>query len=203
MNIEYTLHKLEKGFVITSDEKPQTNDLVYDSYDLLIYKLESFTSTNIHQKKLIAQQEQITFSDDVSKEKLIEIGYFDVEKLAWKAVKEGNAKNRNEELWAFTGWIDGFETAQELLSDKQFTVAELINNFKPAFDKFINDGGAIGSSENWIQWQNVVEWFPRFLQSLQPTQWKIEGEFTSCLQDIGVCYEKCIGKCKFKITKIL
>lgn len=73
------------------------------------------------------------------------------------------------------GYIKGFKAHKELVKDKLFTIEDIVKPFGDAFTKFINEGGAIGSSEEWIQWQNVVDWFPKYIQSLLPkTEWNIE-----------------------------
>lgn len=93
----------------------------------------------------------------------------DVERLAEKATDaKGYGKEDGGEYKE--SWEEGYMQAK---SETMFSLEDLVTNFKPEFDKFINNGGANGSSEDWIQWQNVVEWFPKFLQSLtKPKQYE-------------------------------
>lgn len=90
--------------------------------------------------------------------------------------------------FGFNKWFKSFKVVYKAAQSKQFSLEDLISNFKPAFDKFINDGGAIGSSEECIQWQNVVEWFPKFLQSLftqqLPKGFIISDEFSTLEENI-------------------
>jgi hypothetical protein len=210
--MKYTLHKLPEGFIITSDEEIKEGiDYCFDTKSLEIFKSKTWEKhASENYLKVIAQQEEIDFSA-LSEEEQKEIRFFD-----WKKYCDlDNGKYGTNSHSYFLG----FRKAQELLSDRIFTLEELVKDFKPAFDKFINNGGAIGSSENWIQWQNVVEWFPKFLQSLSQKSWDIEIEMEypklCCILKEGKrlsnkgCMEK--NHCeqpkftnnKIKITKIL
>jgi hypothetical protein len=133
---KYTLHKLPKeGFIITSDEKIKIRDIVYPKTQNIhggnkISTVISFGkdcwSEHIiteltdekgyhpsHLLKVIAQQDQIDFSS-LSIEEQKEIGWFDVEKLAFEFEKlQGNSYNNEIDFF-----IGGFQKAQELLSDR-------------------------------------------------------------------------------------
>lgn len=103
--IQYTLHKLPEGFIVTSNEEIKEGDIGFDG--LYIFKClkpfianETTSGKNIpcfyielgkspvfHEtsyiKKVIAQQDQIDFSSLLEEEQK-EIRWFDVEKLALK-----------------------------------------------------------------------------------------------------------------------
>lgn len=96
---------------------------------------------------------------------------YSVEKMADNQL--GN--NLAPAVGAYEAYIRGFNAHRELVKDKLFTIEDIVKPFGEAFTKFINDGGVIGSSEEWVQWQNVVDWFPNYIQSLLPkTEWEIK-----------------------------
>jgi hypothetical protein len=86
----YTLHKLPEGFIITSDEKPIKGDLCFDlegnpghKNQLYIVKCLRTSDDSYwvkHSKKLIAQQDQIDFSN-LTEEEQKEIGW--IEPKSW------------------------------------------------------------------------------------------------------------------------
>jgi hypothetical protein len=147
----YTLHKLPKeGFIITSDEEIEKNDLIWynntlgklifaqddlgQGYEIQIGEGVSYPiydPLNIV-RKVIAQQQQIDFSE-LTEEEQKEIEWLDLEKLAFEFEKlQGNSYNNEIDFF-----IGGFQKAQELLSDKRFTLedmelfaAELIGRYR-------------------------------------------------------------------------
>jgi hypothetical protein len=197
MKPAYTLHKLSEGFIITSDERPNGSDLIMWAgdavehfpkqgtsnikYGCVVESVNYLGTAHKNWKKVIAQQDQIDFSS-LSEEEQKKIGYFDTEKFLKDEIdywynKTGSLTSEEIIRRTFSMSLK----AQELLSDRAFTLEDLINNFKPVFDKFINEGGTNGNSEDWVQWQNVVDWFPKFLQSLSqlkswPVELEMEGE---------------------------
>ena len=159
------LHKLSEGFIITSDEEKKVLDLVWNPD--VKKKLRVSNVFMPHGDKIIAQEDQIDFSDDIPEEKLREIGWFDVEKLAWKAIDEGNTKTEKDKLCAFAGYLAGFLKSQELLSDKLFTLDDVVK-IVHMWDNHINiheeDKGSISTIKE-------------FIESLsQPKSWKVEIE---------------------------
>jgi hypothetical protein len=161
------LHKLSEGFIITSDEEIEEYDRVFDVVDgNLDYATDR---TNYHKhiySKVIAQQDRIDFSS-LSIDEQKEIGWFDVVKLGWKAIDEGNTKTEKDKLYAFVGYFAGFLKAQELLSDKLFTLDDVVK-IVHLWDNHINiheeDKGSISTIKE-------------FIESLsQPKSWKVEIE---------------------------
>lgn len=122
----------------------------------------------------------LIYSDEVKQILRDKYGFVDTEELVKLSQSATDnlkfAGGEHEKLVAQMFFRKGFKTHQSI-TNKRFGLEELINNFKPQFDTFINNGGAIGSSEEWIQFQNIVEWFPKFLQSLQqPIELNVEVE---------------------------
>ena len=119
----YTLHKLTKeGFIITSDQEIKKGDL---KYDIVTKKIEicDYDGKFRDWKKVIAQQDQITFSEIIPKEKLNEIGWLDVEKLAFEFEKlQGNSYNNEIDFF-----IGGFQKAQEI--EYKNNLHEILSDF--------------------------------------------------------------------------
>jgi hypothetical protein len=150
--IQYNLHKLPEGFIITSDETPiKKGELYYNIVNYQIFKLDGVVFN--HCKKVIAQQHQIDFSA-LSGEEQKEIGWFDVEKLSLQ----------DNEFWRYggdydvfeTGFKAGFQKAQELLSDRRFTLEDI--------------------EQAMIEGLSIEKFWEKCVQSLsQPKSWKVEG----------------------------
>lgn len=181
----YTLHKLPEGFIITSDEKIIENDTVlyYDYKISMVHrinidelKLENGGVWRSSCKKIIAQQDQIDFSP-LSLEKQKEIGYFDVEKLA-KTDCNGLTYKDYEHL-CVRGYIVGFQKAQELLSDRIFTLEEVKQSLFDLADMLFNNCQKGITEEDCQKYQNVI------IKSLsQPKSWKVEIEMEDNLDEI-------------------
>lgn len=99
----------------------QTGDTIYDIININGFKVF----------KTIAQQDQIDFST-LSEEKQKEIGWFDIEKLADNEVSNKVALYPNDYWNRKEEWINGFQKAQELLSDRKFTEKEVMKAMKHA-----------------------------------------------------------------------
>jgi hypothetical protein len=221
--MNYTLHKLPEGFIITSDEKIKEgnkiywngkafggpNDNIYIEFSG-IYEVEESIGlgdggitlpTNLYLKigynidsynckKLIAQQDQIDFSS-LSEEEQKEIGWYDTVKFAREEVQ--NHKNiffdskYNMENYGIDRFNAGFQKAQELLSDRRFTLEEvnyLIERCQDLHPKC---------------WEDEI-------QSISQTSWKVELEMEYDLESIDsskkVMKPKLING-KIKILKLL
>jgi hypothetical protein len=117
-----TLHKLPEGFIVTSDEKPEIGELYLDDTNSVrrsVMGSGTYWGNRNSYRKVIAQQDQIDLST-LSEEEQKKIGWFDVEKiqkekfLKFRAmITEISEKNLFE-----IGIREGFQKAQELLSDK-------------------------------------------------------------------------------------
>lgn len=210
----YKLIKLKEGYIIISDE--EIENYYFNNHTKEIY-------LEIHPKRLeVTNKElnkEIIFKIIASTfiPQLPNIDFNNLEEefgvINWLniAIQEEEQEIENNKEYHSTSWYNGFklgwQKVQELNKDKLYTADELIKNFKPAFDKFINDGGAIGSNENWVQFQNIVEWFPKYLQSLHSkTIWDIEIEEYCGYKDCTLFGCQKYACCKYEnlqIPKIL
>ena len=189
--MEYTLHKLPEGFIITSDELPK------DFYNCLM--LCTITNKLVNSigasyigfyKKVIAQQNQIDFSA-LTEEEQKEIGWFDVEKLAHNdAVELWMPEDHNYYTGHVLGYKQGFQKAQELLSDRMFTLEE--------FHKFL-DLHTDSAPIEYLKREAI-----KFLS--QPKSWKVELEMDFVHTDHvegGFEYFPKLINGKVKILKLL
>jgi hypothetical protein len=176
MKQEYTLHKLPEGFIVTSDEEIKTGDFQLRLDTGKISKFEDINNSKdgFIRKKVIAQQHQIDFSVLSEKEQK-EIGYFNIEKLAEFTGKnyqhlDGDVINDHPEY--YSGFFDGFQKTQELLSDRRFTLEEV--------EKAIKFGqlSEKESCNKLFEKRGLVktEITNQFIQSLSKKSWKIEIE---------------------------
>lgn len=137
----YTLHKLPEGFIITSDEKPIKGDLCFDlegnpghKNQLYIVKCLRTSDDSYwvkHSKKLIAQQDQIDFSN-LTEEEQKEIGWFD--KIINDNFKGLHDVINNEDISNF--YIELIKTyTQELLADRMFTLEDIKKAWKEGYNE--------------------------------------------------------------------
>jgi hypothetical protein len=177
--IQYNLHKLPEGFIITSDETPiKKGELYYNTVNYQIFKLDGVVFN--HCKKVIAQQDQIIFN--LSEEEQKEIGWYDVCSLGEDATNLRILKHKTANQVArqyYDGYLDGFQKAQELLSDRRFTLEDIKKAIRYGFDV-----GFCSNSSNKVK--NDLQSEESFIS--QPKSWKVEG---------------ILENDKFKITKIL
>ena len=187
--MKYTLHKLKEGFIITSDEKTKYGDFVWNGEHIL----EVAKVFHPIGQKVIAQEDQIDFSA-LSEEEQKEIGWFDydrdlvfhsdwnllVEKLSQDFTQEWCGK-RKVDTYIHDAYIAGFQKAQELLSDRMFTLDKVFKMIELSRERFFNTN----SQKEQFKYKpgEVV-----YIVSNPPKSWEIEGEWEN---DI------------FKITKIL
>jgi hypothetical protein len=183
----YILHKLPEGFVVTSDEEykegKEYNNLVYN--EGIVFKTNQLLPQF---KQVIAQQDQIIFN--IPEEEQKKIGWFDVEKLT-----EENCKNIAKHYGGYQCYVRGFQKAQELLSDKEFTredVKKLVNSVT----EFMSHNEP----------EEFDEWFERKLQSLSQKSWKVQLEMGDLYEEDlenNVINEPKLTNGKVTITKIL
>jgi hypothetical protein len=135
-----TLHKLQEGFIVTSEETPKGSDLIIWTgntvehfpkqgtpqikYGCIVESVNYSGTTHKDWKKVIAQQDQIDFSS-LSEEEQKEIGWFDVEELALNETSD--IDNSQFDRGVIYGFHKGFKKAVELLSDRRFTGEDLAN----------------------------------------------------------------------------
>ncbi len=201
--MNYTLHKLQEGFIATSDEEikhketwynPMTADIGINWYEKGIPKEWSKTL------KVIAQQYQIDFSA-LSEETQKEIGWFDVYKLALNETTD--IDNSNFDRGVVYGFHKGFQKAQELLFDRKFTLEDMKNLMHNSII-FKEENQHLSLGEYAIK---NKEWFDKYIQSLsQPKSWNIELEMEYDLESIDSSKKVMRPKLtngKIKITKFL
>ena len=181
--MNYTLHKLQEGFIATSDEEIKTGDIKWHHVTGLRKALVDGNYTN--QFKVIAQQDQIDFSF-LSKEEQKEIGWFDIEKLTYKHCRKVKSNV------GYNDYIEGFQKAQQLLFDRRFTLDDVLK----IADKYHNIMCLYGNVKG-------IE----YLQSLsQPKSWNIELEMEYDLESIDSSKKVMRPKLtngKIKILKLL
>lgn len=178
--MEYILHKIPEGFVVTSNEEPFNTDLcLYSNQEIMPFDggLGEIWNDELC-KKVIAQQDQIDFSY-LSEEKQKEIGWFDIEKLYKQCFPKLN-QSKERESGEKTGFEIGFRLAEEILSDRMCTLGQV----KEALFQVFNN-----NDKECCVAKTIDSKVRRILKSLtQPESWKIIGNWEND---------------KFKITKIL
>jgi hypothetical protein len=166
-----TLHKLPEGFIVTSDEGSKKGELtIFPSTENgRIVKLNTpktaesdYAANGIYNLKVIAQQDQIDFSA-LSKEDEKRIGYFDIEKFIDKIDTPENL-----DQFSYGEGIEiGFLKAQELLSDRRFTLEDMRKAIAESWN----------SCEDNEDDETFTQVFNRIIQFLsQPKSWEIEVE---------------------------
>jgi len=175
--MNYILHKLPEGFIVTSSEVIFDKDLQFSERQNIFSKGDvPYGDT----RKVIAQQDQINFSA-LSEEEQKEIGWFDIKKEAISYLDSNNALIygiTRQRLHEKT-YTAGFQKAQELLSDRRFTLEDIKKAIRYGFDV-----GFCSNSSNKVK--NDLQSEESFIS--QPKSWKVEG---------------ILENDKFKITKIL
>jgi hypothetical protein len=178
---KYTLHKISEGFIVTSDEQPLRD---YKSLMLNTVVNKLFTDMGVSLmgdfKKVIAQQDQID-SSSLSEEEQKRIGWFDLDKF-WKKPKlDEDSKSATAFIDGhFYGFEDGFKKAQELLSDRMFTLEDM-NKAYNAGMKFIGEDKSSPTE---------------FFQSISQKSWQVQLE-----EEIKLGYGANTGKIRPTLTK--
>jgi hypothetical protein len=182
----FELHKLKEGFIVSSNEEIKENDYVIEDIGGTIYGPIDRESIVENPKKVIVQQDQIDFSGLLEEEQK-EIGWFDVEKLyPTKSIE------KQSPYTAFNNQLrqQGFQKAQELLSDRRFTENELIEAIIMAQEYTQGHGHVYNSSE--------------IIQSISQKSWKVELEMEFCPQALPKDrYTPKLTNAKIKILKLL
>jgi hypothetical protein len=159
--MKLTLHKLPEGYLITSDEKIEENDVVLNANKRIIKALKDYRDFE-PLIKVIAQQDQIDFSD-LKEEDQREIGWFDVEKLF---AEKANIPYFPDDLKRTCKWWfeEGFQKAQEL-SDRMFTGKNIVEAIAFGFSICKQFDRAPFDKEQI-----------KFIESLSQKSWNIEVE---------------------------
>jgi hypothetical protein len=170
--MKLTLHKLLEGFLITSDEKIEKGwKGIAFKKDVKGFVFNHFYTENpwyADAKKVIAQQDQIDFSD-LKEEDQKKIGWFDVEILAIKDLEDyfGSDLELTEKGTHYiNAFSTGFQKHQEL-SDKMFTLEDIRKIAQAAFTVKSNNETLIDDFDKW---------FEKRIQSLSQKSWEIEVE---------------------------
>jgi len=185
------LHKTEEGYILTSDEpiiprdicrSPRYNDLFFFGTRENSYVDEC--------EKVIAQQHQLSFSA-LSPEDQKNIEWFDVEEIVknWYLHAQFLSSLRADP----ESFVQGFQKAQELLSDK-----EKIKDVQILLKQIVD----WDSYRDHPIWKKANEGL-NILQSLTQTSWEVEIEMENyCGSPMTVdrC-EKCIDTCDRKYTR--
>ena len=191
--MNYTLHKLPEGFIITSDVEIKQGNTCLNIYN----KVPSIMkNVNVGGKdweenkkgflKVIAQQDQIDLSS-LSEEEQKMIGWIDIETYCYSKAKsffeesEGRKPNMNndKDMLVVSAIQLGFQKAQELLSDKRFTLKDMKKCFQAGEMYCATEGKVYPRSNDFKQTINILS---------QPKSWKVDGLWENN---------------KFKITNIL
>lgn len=195
---QYTLHKLPEGFIVTSNEQAKEGELGYIPFQGGDIKTVGKYFAD-DWKKVIAQQDQIDFSA-LTEEEQKEIGWFDVEKEAMSYLDKNYSLSYERTTWQKLHektYTAGFQKSQELLSDRRFTLDDMIDCFNSAREYRMKNVFAYDEARDYIQ-------------SLQPKSWTIEvemGEYSLNSDGEPIGFPD-MSKPKFtdgklKVTKIL
>jgi hypothetical protein len=185
----FELHKLPEGFIVTSDEEIKENDYVIEDIGGTIYGPIDRESIVENPKKVIVQQDQIDFSALLEEEQK-KIGWFDYAIDFANEIKH-DGLDYNTGRWY--GRIEGFQKAQELLSDRRFTIKDMFFVF--------NKGIEFGDDEI-VNFRK--KFFDKSIQSLSQKSWKVELEMEFCPQALPKDrYTPKLTNGKIKIIKLL
>jgi hypothetical protein len=171
MKPTFELHKLKKGFIITSHEDIQEDDFVFANDTNVIFRCNNHEANSVIPQfknlyeKLTAQQDQIDLSG-LSEEEQKEIRWIDVEKLAKEMLPNDSDWQRRFDI------IKGFQKAQELLSDRMFTLEDMRN----AFQEGINKANDNFNPYHGIDLDKCEESKVQYIQSISQKAWKVELE---------------------------
>lgn len=221
--MSYTLHKIPEGFVITSDETPKGSDLIMwtgntvehfpkqgtpqINYGCIVESVNYSGTLHENWKKVIAQQNQIDFSS-LSEEEQKKIGWFSLIPTKY-CIPNKHYISEDDKKCYDVGYVDGFQKAQELLSDRVFTLEHIRKAIKYGSDFAFS---CTHSSDYMTkeELKNAEQSEEQFIQSLsQPKSWKIEIEMEQYVQEETGTELKWVGlrpkfiDGKIKITKIL
>jgi hypothetical protein len=153
--INYTLHKLNNGFIITNNELTYPGEIVYST---VTNTLVSFTDPRHFSEgtyfKVIAQQSNIIFSD-LKEDECLRIGFFDINEIARVEWLKSTGQ-QSYCLGLHDGVKIGFQKALSLTSEKKFTLEDI----HKAID--------LARKEPRIMFGEIAN-------SITPTSWQIEG----------------------------
>lgn len=205
--MNYKLHKLSEEFIIVSDELPYPNDIVLSTVTntLVTFTNPRFFSENTY-FKVIAQQNQIDFSS-LSEEEQKKIGWFSLIPTKY-CIPNKHYISEDDKKCYDVGYVDGFLKAQELLSDKKFTLENIRKMLEIGFFYGRQFEWDIQNGNKRIEEHNKI--FNEFIHSIsKPKSWKVELEMEEYVQEETGTELKWVGlrpkfiDGKVKIIKIL
>ena len=201
--IEYTLHKLPQGFIITSRDDFHNNNLVPNDFAyhrgtkevLQVISKNNETGSWLCNDgtnrdcyklfKVIAQQPQIIFSS-LKEEEQKEIDWVDWLRIAVLSEDDEMEKIGREyqsHSW-YKGVEFGFQKAQELLSDRKFTLEDMIT-----YTKWLQETASRNGAGRWVSFDNAFydksnkEMVEKWLSTFQPKSWKVELEMNTWFEN--------------------
>jgi len=172
-----TLHKLPESFIVTSDKKIKVGDLYIVNLQHITGPYDGHFTLGIDCKKVIAQQDQIDFSA-LTEEEQKEIGWVDIDSFikeqmgvpSYLPVSSMGPMMESQ----FTSLKNIFQKAQELLSDRRFTLEDIENAVEEGFDIHFEAHPLKTYEERREFRRNRVS---KYIQSLsQLKSWEIEVE---------------------------
>jgi len=158
---QYKLIKTPEQFIIVSDEPLKVLDYFYFNIDGIqdILQVESEfhlnrIKNNKENFKVIAQQEQIDFNnfEDI-------VGYVDVEKLHDSLYPKASSLGKRI-------WIEGFNKANELSSNKEFTLEDMEYCYNTAKRRAVMQEAGLEAD---LGFKNYIDTYHQ-----QPKEWMIE-----------------------------
>lgn len=184
------LIKIDGYWVLVSDEVPYLEkdwslDETGNVINLWFYP-EKLKGKIIASENPAHNLPSIIFSDKIAKE----LGIVDVDNLAYNFYKQHEPevyakyfklrnhqsskreKYRGDKDYLIKAFTKGYNKCLEDNKEKLFKLSDF-DNFKEEYNKFVNSGGLIGSSEEWIQHQNLIPWFKNYIQSLSKQEYKV------------------------------
>ena len=173
--MNYTLYKLETGFIVVSDEKPKVGEEIFykngDSHHLACY--QSYFDKYDWCKKLIAQEPNIIFSD-LKEDEQKKIGWFDVKSKVKEYVQElidCKSVKEHERTWISAICHQFFIKVQELLVDRRFTLEDMRNAFLAGreFEDNID-------LDTKVRFAKPKYSFNKYISKLEDKSWPVELE---------------------------
>ena len=154
--------------ILVSDEEKQIFDRVWNSYVEKILRVSEVFMP--HGNKIIAGIEGLPKLDLSAIAE--EIGWVDVEKLAYKRLPiiptfdKGEIINSDTNFFIRLGWVEGFKAAQSL-NEKKFSEEDMSNLWQYIVD---------GAKEILISGTTSVSSFEDYIQSLsKPKEYNVEA----------------------------
>ena len=161
----YKLHKLPKeGFIITSDEEIKEGDLQWFPFNNNIKTASEEQGIHPDCKKVVAQQDQIDFTF-LSEEDQKKIGWYNIEQFAHEVLIKWGIFSGSLHTGIRDGFVEGFQKAVELLSDRVFTMEDMDKAFKQGLN---STSYLLSQQKSWDIEIEKVTFFSKLSSSVQP-----------------------------------